>query len=320
MSAIAEVVHRLAGIPNLHFRTEVPLSPYTRFGIGGPADVFVQTGDEAALVEAIKQCRRVGIDHLIIGGGTNLIVADEGYRGVVIRYTATRIQKENHAASADAGAELQTLVDFSIECGLKGLETLTRIPGSVGGAIYGNAGAYGHSISESIAKVRFFDGKSIRVFNRDQCEFRYRDSVFKRRKEWCILSAHVELDPASKEELQRAAEQIRTIRDEKFPPTMRCAGSIFKNLLLAALPADVAARVPEHVIREGKVPAAYFLEEVGAKGMSRGGIRVASYHANLLYNAGGGTAKDLRALIEELKTRVREQFGVQLEEEVQYVG
>ena len=101
---------------------------------------------------------------------------------------------------------------------------------------------------------------------------------------------------------------------------MKCAGSIFKNFLLAELPSEVAAQVPASAIREGKVPAAYFLEHAGAKGMRRGDIHVADYHANLIYNAGCGSARDLRALIGELKTRVRDRFGIEVEEEVQYVG
>ena len=101
---------------------------------------------------------------------------------------------------------------------------------------------------------------------------------------------------------------------------MKCAGSVFKNLLLKDLPAEAAARIPASVAREGKVPAAWFLEQAGAKGMVRGDIHVATYHANLIYNAGSGTAADLRALIQELKDRVRERFGIELEEEVQYVG
>jgi UDP-N-acetylmuramate dehydrogenase len=120
--------------------------------------------------------------------------------------------------------------------------------------------------------------------------------------------------------LRQTADDIVKVRNEKFPVTMKCAGSIFKNFLLAELPPAVAAGVPGNVIREGKVPAAYFLEQAGAKGMSRGNIHVAGYHANLIYNAGGGSAVDLRALIEELKARVRRQFAVELEEEVQYVG
>ena len=119
--------------------------------------------------------------------------------------------------------------------------------------------------------------------------------------------------------LRSSADDILKIRNEKYPPAMRCAGSIFKNLLLGDLSGSVRAQVPERVIREGKVPSAYFLEQAGAKGLVNGGIRVADYHANLIYNTGGGTAEQVRALIELLKRRVRERFGLDLEEEVQFV-
>ena len=115
------------------------------------------------------------------------------------------------------------------------------------------------------------------------------------------------------------ADRILQIRNEKFPPTMKCAGSIFKNLLLAELPAGVQMQVPDNVVREGKVAAAYFLEQVGAKGMFAGGIRVADYHANLIYNSGDGTAAQVRHLIQMLKDLVFEHFGIHLEEEVQFI-
>jgi UDP-N-acetylmuramate dehydrogenase len=221
---------------------------------------------------------------------------------------------------------LQDLVDATIASGLRGLETMTGIPGWVGGAIYGNAGAYGHSIDERVVSVRFFDGshihetQQIREIDNFACEFRYRESIFKRKKDWVILSATLRLDPANADDLRAASESILKIRNAKYPPTMRCAGSIFKNLMLADLPESARARVPKEVVREGKVPSAYFLEQSGAKGMSRGAIRVADYHANLIYNEGGGTARELLDLIAELKRRVRDQFGIELEEEVQYVG
>jgi len=119
--------------------------------------------------------------------------------------------------------------------------------------------------------------------------------------------------------LRATATGILKIRNEKYPPTMRCAGSIFKNLLWADLSAAVRAQVPAAVVREGKVPSAYFLEQAGAKGLVRGGVRVADYHANLIYNEGGGTAREVRELIADLKRRVHERFGLELEEEVQYV-
>src|SRR5439155_7241474 len=133
-------------------------------------------------------------------------------------------------------------------------------------------------------------------------------------------STTLRLDPADSVGLRTVATGIRKIRDEKYPPTMRCAGSIFKNLLLDELPEHVRTQIPARVIREGKVPSAYFLDEAGAKGMERGGVRVADYHANLIYNAGGGTAIEVREIIDELKRRVRERFGLDVHEEVQYVG
>lgn len=320
MQATQAALESLAAIADLKVRASVPLAAYTRFGLGGPADVLVETASAESFLRAVEVIRQSGLPFVVLGGGTNVIVSDDGFRGAVIRYTADRIFAAGNRVMAEAGAELQTLVDFTIARGLKGLETLTRIPGSVGAAIYGNAGAYGHSISECVLRVRFFDGHDIRVFDREQCEFEYRGSIFKRHKDWVIFSAELVLEPGDPERLRRTAEEIAHIRDTKFPPTMKCAGSIFKNLHLTELPREVAAQVPGEVVREGKVPAAWFLEQVGAKGMSRHDIHVADYHANLVYNGGSGTARDLCALISELKQRVKERFGIELEEEVQYVG
>jgi UDP-N-acetylmuramate dehydrogenase len=314
------MLSRLAAIPNLQVFENTPLSRYTRFEIGGPARVLADASTEAALVETLQVIRESGQRHTVVGGGTNLIVDDDGFPGVVLRYTAGAIEIEGTMARAEAGAILQELVDRTGDRGLRGLETMTGIPGWVGGAIYGNAGAYGHSINERVESVRLFDGNAIREIGNPACDFRYRESAFKRRKEWIVLAATLRLDSADPASLRSTAEGILKIRNEKYPPTMRCAGSIFKNLLFNDLPAAAQAQVPDRVIREGKVPSAYFLEQAGAKGMSQGGIRVADYHANLIYNAGGGHSNELRCIIGELKARVRDRFGIELEEEVQYVG
>jgi UDP-N-acetylmuramate dehydrogenase len=211
-------------------------------------------------------------------------------------------------------------VDSTIAAGLEGLHTMTGIPGWVGGAIYGNAGAYGHSIHEFVESVRFLDGSTVREIGNAACEFHYRDSVFKRRKDWIVLETTLRLPAGDASALHSAAAGILKVRNEKYPPAMHCAGSIFKNLILAELPDSVRAQVPELVIREGKVPSAYFLELAGAKGMVLGGVRVADYHANLIYNTGGGTAQQVRELIETLKNRVKDRSGLLLEEEVQYLS
>jgi UDP-N-acetylmuramate dehydrogenase len=313
-------LQRLAQIPNLTISEHTLLSRYTRFGIGGPAELYVETPSEPSFMGALNIVRASGAEFAVIGSGTNLIVSDNGFRGVVLRFTASGLSIDGRIVRAEAGAELEALVDHSIGHGLRGLETMTGIPGSVGAAIYGNAGAYGHSINESVRHVRFFDGAVIRVFSNAECEFHYRESVFKRHKDWIIFSAELGLAPAPADELRKTADGILKVRLEKYPVTMKCAGSIFKNLIMAELPEAVQQQVPERVIREGKVPSAYFLEEVGAKGIQNGGIRVADYHANLIYNTGGGTARELCAIIADLKSRVQNRFGLTLEEEVQYVG
>lgn len=320
MANAAETLAQLAEISNLTVSTGAMLSRYTRFAIGGPADIYVETANVESFVRALAVARASELDCMVMGGGTNLIVSDAGYRGIMLRFIARSIAAAGECVTVDAGAELQELVDFTTARGLKGLETLAGIPGSVGAAVYGNAGAYGHSISERVRVVRFFDGQDVRELDNAACEFRYRESIFKQRKQWIIFSAGLSMERADAAALQKTAQDIVRVRNEKFPVTMKCAGSIFKNLLMAELPPETAAQVPSGVIREGKVPAAYFLEQVGAKGMQCGDIHVAAYHANLIYNAGQGTAASLCRLIGDLKARVRERYGLELEEEVQYVG
>jgi UDP-N-acetylmuramate dehydrogenase len=320
MNVTGEIIDQLAAIPNVSVSKGLLLSDRTRFGIGGPAELYVEAASEPAFAAALQIAQSSGANYSVIGAGTNLIVSDEGFDGIVLRFTANQISSGGTMVWAEAGAELQALVDYSIDHGLRGLETMTGIPGSVGAAIYGNAGAYGHSIDERVERVRFLDGDATRSFTASECQFRYRESVFKEQKDWIILGVELHMTPAPARELRQTADDILKIRLAKYPATMKCAGSIFKNLILAELPETVRRRIPERVVREGKAPSAYFLEQVGAKGMHSGGVRVADYHANLIYNEGGGTARELCALIGELKSRVRKQFGLELEEEVQYVG
>ena len=299
---------------------DVLLSTCTRFGLGGPARTLVDAETAGELAAALDKARSAGDRVTVIGGGSNLVASDEGVDGTVLRYTDSGLAIDEGVIRVGAGVVLQALVDASIDAGLAGLHTMTGIPGWVGGAVYGNAGAYGHSIHEFIDSVSYFDGQGVREIGNAACEFHYRESVFKRRKDWIILSATLRLpkaaDPA---QIRTAADGILKIRNEKYPPTLKCAGSIFKNFLLAELPPDIQGLIPKEVIKEGKVPSAYFLEQVGAKGMFAGAIRVADYHANLIYNTGGGTAAQVRHLIEILKDRVQEHFGIPLEEEVQYI-
>jgi UDP-N-acetylmuramate dehydrogenase len=314
---VEQIVDRLLAIPNLHLSVNAPMARYTRFEIGGPASMLADVSTTEALAEAIDLVRDSGTPQAILGDGTNVIVDDAGFPGVVVRYVPDRIEIDGTKVRAEAGASLQDLVDQTIVAGLGGLETMTGIPGWVGGAIYGNAGAYGHSIQEFVESVRFFDGETTREFTSDQLDFSHRSSIFARFKDWVVLDVVLRLEPADSEELRSTADRILKIRNDRCPPSLKCAGNIFKNLTIKDLPPGV--EVPETVVREGKIPSAYFLDALGAKGRAVGSLRVADYYANLIYNEGGGTAHDLWILIDTLKAGVWEKFGIRLEEEVQSV-
>jgi UDP-N-acetylenolpyruvoylglucosamine reductase len=270
---LARLAAHLTKIPGLQVTENIPLSQLTRFAIGGPARILADASTEAALMAALGA---VGDNpHALIGSGTKLVADDRGFPGPVLRCTAKTIEIDGSVVKVAAGAVLQGLVDATVAAGLEGLHTMTGIPGWVGGAVYGNAGAYGHSIHEFVESVRFFDGSQVREMGNAGCEFRYRESVFKRHKDWIVLATTLRLPAGDPAALRATADGILKIRNEKYPPTMRCAGSIFKNLILAELPESVRTQVPGRVIREGKVPSAYFLELAGAKGMVLGGVRVA---------------------------------------------
>ncbi len=320
MYSTEEAIERLSAIAELRVAPNELLSKYARFGIGGPADVFAETSSTSAFQAGLEVANQSGLPFVVIGGGSNLIIADEGFRGIVLRLGGNRITHDNTRVSVESGAVLQTLVDYCNAAGLRGLETMTGIPGWVGAAVYGNAGAYGHSISERVQSVRFLDGHVLREFTNADCDFHYRESIFKRNKHWIIVSCDLAMTAAEPAELQETSAGILKVRNAKYPPDMKCAGSIFKNFLYAELPAHVAEQVPAKLVREGKVPSAYFLEQAGACGVRIGDIQVATYHANLIYNDGAGTAADLLHVIHDLKTKVRERFGIEVEEEVQYVG
>jgi UDP-N-acetylmuramate dehydrogenase len=320
MAIAAALYEQLAAIPNVSALRDAGLAAYTRFGIGGPASVLVDTSDPDGFREALRVVSLSDVPQIVIGGGTNLIVSDAGFDGIVLRYTGAHIWREGDVLEVQSGAVLQDVVDRSIDEGLNGLQTMTGIPGYLGGAVYGNAGAYGRSIQELVEAVAFTDGCSVRSFTNQDCQFTYRESIFKRNKQWVILSARLRFQPGDASQLGATASEIRTVRDKKYPPTMKCAGSIFKNLLYAQLPPKAQAEIPPKLVREGKVPSGWFLEQVGVMGLRVGDIQVATYHGNLIYNDGAGTAADLLTVVNELKRRVRERFGFDLQEEVQYVG
>ena len=320
-----------------------PLSRVTTLEIGGPAKKFVSAKTEDELIGSIKFAKENGLEFLIIGGGSNLLVSDEGVDKLVIKNAISGIEMHTPGVSpkvlpgshpgggtmlkVKSGTLLQDLVDFTISNGLSGLQKLTGIPGTVGGAVYGAAGAYGQEIIDHLTHIVILSpvieygvnsAKNLITLSKDECGFGYRDSSFKKNG-LIILEITFQLDKGNPEELKKEAEEILNKRLLKYPKGIKCPGSFFKNILADTLPEDILSSVREKIIY-GKLSAGVLLEEVGAKGDSLDGIAIASYHANLFINKGGGKAKDFYALAKKYWEKVYQKFGIRLEPEVQLIN
>ena len=301
------------------FSQNEPLSKHTTLEIGGPAKYFGETQSEEELKEIVKKAMNEAIPFMVVGEGSNLLVADEGFEGLVIKNKVKGIKKKDGLVSTMMGSALQELVDFTIKNGLAGMQKMTGIPGTVGGAIYGNAGAYGQTISDHLVRIKVFDGKKTFWMAKAECNFSYRDSDFKK-TEYILLEAEFKLDAGDSSHLRKEAEETLALRLKKYKPGIACPGSFFKNVQVKDLTQEQLATIPKDKIVYEKIPAGYLLEEVGAKGARRGDIEIADFHANLFINRGKGTARDFYSLSEEFKQKVKEKFGIVLEPEVQLIG
>lgn len=287
--------------------------------IGGPARQFVTVTTREEIIEAINLANQHHLSFLVIGGGSNLLVSDEGVNQLVIKNEIEGITKVVRFLTVKGGTSLQHLVDYSIANNLAGLQDLSGIPGTVGGAIFGNAGAYGQSISDHLREVLCFDGKQVISLQKDECEFDYRYSIFKKNK-WTILEATFKLEVGKSKDLRKEADEILKKRLIKYPKEIKCPGSFFKNFIAGKLPKEVLKKIPKEKIVYGKLPAGSLLEMVDAKGDKLGDIEIASYHANLFINKGKGSASDFYALAKKYVQKVKQKFGITLEPEVQLIN
>lgn len=296
-----------------------PMSALTTLNIGGPAKYFLEVFTQDEFIHTLEIAQNYQLSFLVIGSGSNLLVADSGVEGLVIKNSFLGIKAEDNSVTVQSGTPLSQLVNFSIENNLAGLHKLTGIPGTVGGAIYGNAGAYGQSISDCLESVTVYGHGQIVKLTPDECGFDYRQSCFKQNPQ-IILSAQFKLLPTEKISLAQEAKHILSQRLEKYHPDIKCPGSFFKNILAITLSPQSLKLIPPDKIVYGKVTAGYLLEAVGAKGKHLDGIAIAAYHANLFINSGFGKAEDFYNLAKEYGQKVKDKFGISLEPEVQLIN
>jgi UDP-N-acetylmuramate dehydrogenase len=294
-----ETLHRLFPAAKIN----EPLKRYTAWKIGGPADALLEPSSAGELIEAIEIAREHGVPVTILGGGTNVLVLDGGIRGLTIRLARALagVKITGTSVTADAGVLYPVLANTTAGRGLTGLEFATGIPGTVGGAVYMNAGAYGSETRETLmwAEVYKPESGSVERVSNANLELSYRRSVLHDRGEWVVLRAGYSLSAGDPEELKARIREFRTRRMSGSPNRPSC-GSTFKR-------------------PEGDYPGRV-IEAAGLKGTRVGGIEVSPVHANYFVNHGGGTAQDALKLIELVRHTVRERLGFELEMEVRVIG
>jgi UDP-N-acetylmuramate dehydrogenase len=312
---------------SLKFKKNILLKNYTTFKIGGPAKYFFEAKSKEDLIEAIKFTRSKGLAFFVLGGGSNLLVADGGFNGLVIKIQNSKFKIQNSKILAKAGTSLVELVKVLAERGLTGLEWAVGIPGTVGGAIRGNTGAFGKAISSSIELVKVYDSvknKSI-IFSKKKCKFSYKNSIFKENKNLIVLSAVLKLKEGNKKEIQEKMKEYLNYRLENHPINFPSIGSIFENPRIKAIlilgGQKLLRKYPElkEFNKKGQIPAGWLIEKCGLKGKKVGDAQISERHANFIVNLGRASSMDVLKLINLAKRQVKKKFGIRLEEEIFYL-
>ena len=304
----------------------VPLSQHTNYRIGGPARFFCHARTLDELLASIALARREKLPIFTIGSGTNLLVGDQGFAGVVVQPAFADIRVHGATIEAEAGALLTDVVAAAAHHGLTGLEWAGGLPGTVGGAVRGNAGAFGGEMKDIVHAVTSLtigeQTPATTVCSNGACHFGYRSSVFKERGgEDIILAAQLSLARGDRGRISELTEEKIRYRQVRHPLEYPNVGSIFKNVDVNRVTKKQLPALA-HVIKQDPfpvVPTAYLIAQSGLMGVSFGGAMVSPKHPNFIVNVCQATAADVRTLIDMVKRTVRERFGIRLEEEVMYV-
>jgi UDP-N-acetylmuramate dehydrogenase len=307
----------------LKVQENITLASYTTLRVGGPARFFCETENGDEILEAVKFAKKKNIPIVVLGGGSNILVSDSGFEGLVIKIQNVKCEILNNNIDCGAGVLLNKVVNESIKAGLTGLEWAAGIPGTIGGAIRGNAGAFGGEIGDAAESVKMLDLNNLecKTFKREECKFEYRASIFKENPNLIIISAVLMLKKGSPEESEKKVKEIISMRKAAQPFDYPSSGSFFKNptvkdmKIIEEYEKDTGKKIDKGVISAG-----YLIDALNLRGKKIGGAMVSKQHGNFLVNSGNATAEDFIILVSLIKQKVRTHFGIQLQEEVQLVG
>jgi UDP-N-acetylmuramate dehydrogenase len=325
------MIDKLRKLVSPAVQADAPLAPFTTFRVGGSAEYYLEATDGEQVAAAVKACQELAIPLYVFGGGSNLLINDEGIKGLVLRMANQQVVVDGAAVIAGAGTASGALARQSAEAGLAGLEWMIGLPGTVGGAVRGNAGMFGGDVADNLDSVLVVTpAGEPKTMSAAECELAYRDSVFKRLPGTIIVSARFALEPTDKAACLQKMQGFLAKKAAEQPVDGHTAGCMFKNWKPAseeeiatvrrALDLNKDEEVP--FTATGAVPAGWIIDRAQLKGMKVGHCRVSEKHGNFIINDGEGTASEILALSSAVKMKVRDMTHglVMFEDEIQYAG
>jgi len=302
----------------------VLLKDYTTYKIGGPAKYFFVAKSKEDLMVALQEAKNFKLPVFILGGGSNLLVSDKGFKGFVIKIDILGAEFRGNVAFVGAGVSLTKLAYLSANEGLSGLEWAAGIPsGTIGGSIYGSAQAFGTKMADTVKEVEALDIKTFKVkkLSNRQCKFSLKNSIFKKNKNLVIISAVLELKKEDTDKIKHRIKEFIQYRKNGHPLNFPSAGSTFVNPQKKITNKNLLVKFPElnEYNKKGVIPAGYLIAKSGLAGRKIGKAQISEKHSNFIINLGGAKAKDVLGLISLAKKDVKNIFGIELEPEVQFI-
>lgn len=301
--------------------SKVPMGPYSTMGIGGPARYLCAVDSQEDLSILLHWAHERALPWIVAGECSNILFSDKGVDGLVILNRLSGVaRKDGSQVLVGSGENLGKLILWLNQNGLQGMEKMYGIPGTIAGAVVGNAGAYGQEICQTLKEATLIKvSGDLEVVPAEAMGFKYRHSRLKKDRGSVLVECRLELSP-DVEHLQKESDAILKKRSIKYPPGLKCPGSFFKNIEVSSLDSDQRSRIPASFFYNGKVPAGKLLDTVGAKGARKGEAMIASYHANLILNCGRCSSADVLWLARTYANRVLDRYGIILEPEIRILN
>jgi UDP-N-acetylmuramate dehydrogenase len=302
-------------------KSDFPLAPLTGYKIGGPAKYYFLAENSDDIKKSVLVAQELDLPIFVLARGSNVLISDRGFDGLVIHNKSRAIHVSGTEIQADAGVNLSLLANVAKENGLSGVEFAAGIPGSVGGAVRGNAGAWGAETKDVLTKVIVVSQDGLIVERTSaECGFGYRESIFKTNKE-VIITAFFQLKQSTREKVQEKTMQIVNNKKSQQEFESPSAGCVFKNTRIDFTADQLEKKgIEKNAVNNGLVSSGYLIDQLGLKGFTIGQAMISNVHANFIINKGGATAEQIVMLIGVIKQKVRDTFGIQLQEEIQLVG